>query len=138
MIGILIATHGDMATGMLDSVELIMGKQSNCQTISLCHGDSIELFGDSIRQAIINLDEGEGVLVFTDLFSASPYNQTAIVSQKLKEHKFRSVTGVNLPMLLEAFGRRFSDVTVDELATIVMETGKTGIKELFTELEKVM
>lgn len=137
MIGVLIATHGKMAEGILDSAELIIGKQDNCKVLSLCHGDSIELFGESIRNAIIELSQGDGVLVFTDLFSASPYNQVALNYPHLKNYKYRSVTGVNLPMLIEALSKRILDEDLDTITESIMEVGKEGIKELFSELKKV-
>lgn len=136
MIGVLIATHGKMAEGVLDSAELIIGKQDNCKVLSLCHGDSIELFGKSIRKAIIDLSKGDGVLVFTDLFSASPYNQVAISYPHLKGYKYRSITGVNLPMLIEALSKRMSCDDLDTVTESTIKVGKEGIKELFSELKK--
>lgn len=82
------------------------------------------------------MDKGKGVLVFTDLFAASPYNQTAAIYKDLKNHDYRSISGVNLPMLLESFGRRLSNESLEEITSAVIETGKGGIKELFTELKK--
>lgn len=137
MIGVLIATHGKMAEGILDSAELIIGKQDNCKVLALHHGDNIELFGESIKNAIIELDKGDGVLVFTDLFAASPYNQTAVNYKKLKKCKYRSITGVNLPMLIEALSERMLGKELDEITASVMKAGKEGIKELFYELKKI-
>jgi len=136
MIGVLIATHGKMAEGIMDSAELIIGKQDNCKVLSLCHGDSIELFGESIRKAIIELSLGDGVLVFTDLFSASPYNQVAISYPQLKGYRYRSITGVNLPMLIEALSERMGCEDLDTVTESVISVGKEGIKEFFNELNK--
>lgn len=137
MIGVLVATHGKMAEGILDSAELIIGKQDNCKVLSLCHGDSIELFGESIKNAIIELNQGDGVLVFTDLFAASPYNQAALNYQHLKNCRYRSITGVNLPMLIEALSQRMVSEDLDAITESIIEVGKEGIKELFFELKKV-
>lgn len=86
MIGIAIVTHGEMATGLMDSLSLIMGEQEDYQTLGLKHGDDIGEFGEKIQTAICELDTGDGVLVFVDLFSASPYNQAAMSFNKLKGH----------------------------------------------------
>ncbi|MBP1039567.1 PTS sugar transporter subunit IIA [Vagococcus sp. BWB3-3] len=136
MIGVLIATHGKFAEGILDSVELIMGKQENCQTLSLCHGNSIEDFSANILMAIKDLDRGAGVIIFTDLFSASPYNQTALNHHNLTNIDYRLISGVNLPMLIEAFNQRMLGSTLEETTHRSLETGMDGIKEFFTELNK--
>lgn len=136
MIGVLILTHGKFADGVMDSVSLIMGKQENVQTLSLCHGDDIQDFAQRIRNNVIKLDEGEGVVVFTDLFSASPYNQAAMSYPHIKEHEYKIISGFNLPMLIEAFNQRMIGSSLDVLTAQCMETGIQGIKEFFNELEK--
>lgn len=136
MVGILIATHGKFAAGLLDSAELIIGKQAQCMTLGLCHGDDIDFFGAAIKDAVVALDEGDGVLVLTDLFSASPYNQAALNYPQLKGHVYRSVCGVNLPMLLEAIGKRMCGEDLAHITDAAIEAGKSGIKELFREMAK--
>lgn len=135
MIGVIIATHGKMADGLLDSIELIVGKQKNCITLCLRHGDDIELFRQSIKDAIIKLSEGDGVIIFADLFAASPYNQAARIYPELKEYPYRLVTGVNLPMLIETMSKRMVGDDLETIVTSILETGKDGIKEFFTELK---
>ncbi|MGY3748735.1 PTS sugar transporter subunit IIA [Vagococcus acidifermentans] len=137
MQGILIVTHGKMAEGLMDSLELIMGAQSNYRTLSLCHGDNINLFAEQIQEEIKALDTGSGVIVFADLFSASPYNQTAMGLKHLTGQKVRLISGVNLPMLVEAFNQRMLGTSLDDMYKSVMSVGKDGIKEFFEELERV-
>ena len=137
MIGILIATHGKFAEGILDSVELIMGKQDNCQTLALCHGHSIESFSQDIYTSIKKLDQGHGVIVFTDLYSASPYNQAALNYKKLVGIDYRLVSGVNLPMLIEAFNQRMIGSSLVETTMKSLESGTEGIKEFLIELDKL-
>ncbi|MBL1230423.1 PTS sugar transporter subunit IIA [Enterococcus sp. BWB1-3] len=137
MTGILIVTHGKMADGIMDSLELIMGKQQNYHTLSLCHGDDINLFADQIQEQIKKLDKGNGVLVMVDLFSASPYNQTAMSFKKLEGHNYRLISGVNLPMVIEAFNQRMLGIVLDNMYKNVMQAGKDGIKEFFEELTSV-
>lgn len=136
MIGILIVTHGQMADGIINSMELIMGKQRSYGTLSLCHGDDIHLFAEKIQERIKELDNGKGVLVMVDLFSASPYNQTAMSFKKLAGHDYRLIAGVNLPMVVEAFNQRMLGTSLNEMYSIVMTAGKNGIKEFFEELEQ--
>ncbi|WP_019554029.1 PTS sugar transporter subunit IIA [Propionispira raffinosivorans] len=137
MVGVLIATHGRMSEGMLDSVTLIMGEPEQYKTLSLKHGDDIGVFRNEIKDAIIKLDTGDGVLVLTDLFSASPYNQSAMLLPELKEHKYRLISGVNLPMLIEIFSYRMRGIVLDKLVETAMQIGKDGIKEFFKEMKGI-
>lgn len=67
MVGILIATHGGFAEGLLSAVELIAGKQEKVETVGLYHGDGVDEFEGKITAAMDKLDDGDGVLVFVDI-----------------------------------------------------------------------
>ncbi len=134
MIGILILTHGNFAEGILQSVELIIGKQDNRQAIGLYPGESIESFNEKVWNSAKQLSEKGDVLIFTDLFGASPYNAVALNRNKFEGIELRCITGVNLPMLIEAFSNRKNSV-IDDVVEKCMKTGKDGIKELFAEFK---
>ena len=136
MIGVLVLTHGDLAQGLLSSVELIIGKPEKCKCYGLYHGDDIEAFKEEVLGLIKGLDDGDGVVVFSDLYCASPYNAAAISSKYLNESNYRSISGVNLPMLIEAISMRES-MSLEELTNHVMKTGIDGIKEFFLEIKKL-
>lgn len=137
MTGILIVTHGELANGLMDSLSLIMGEQEACQTLGLKHGDDIVEFSEKIQAGICQLDRGDGVLVLVDLFSASPYNQAAMSFNKLKEHRYRLVSGVNLPMIIEAFNQRMIGSDLETMYQAAMTAGKDGIKEFLEEMAKL-
>lgn len=137
MTGILLVTHGNMADGIMDSLNLIMGEQTECETLGLRHGDDIVAFAEHIQENIIRLDDGDGVLVLVDLFSASPYNQAAMSFNKLKDHKYRLVSGVNLPMVIEAFNQRLIGSDLETMYKASMDAGREGIKEFNEEMEKI-
>lgn len=137
MTGIVIVTHGEMATGLMDSLSLIMGEQEDYQTLGLKHGDDIGEFGEKIQTAICELDTGDGVLVCVDLFSASPYNQAAMSFNKLKGHHYRLISGVNLPMIVEAFNQRMIGADLETMYQAAMIAGKDGIKEFLEEMAKL-
>lgn len=134
MTGILIVTHGEMATGIMDSLSLIMGEQEQYQTLGLKHGDDIVEFSEKIQAGICELDKGDGVLVLVDLFSASPYNQAALCFNKLKDHRYRLISGVNLPMIIESFNQRMIGADLDTMYQAAMTAGKDGIKEFLEEM----
>lgn len=135
MIGILIMTHGELAKGYLSASELISGKAENIDSLGLFHETSIDDFKEQAAKKMQALDQGEGVLVFCDIFGASPYNVTAQNYHLLKgKVNYRSVTGVNLPMVIEAICSR-QNMELDQLAHYIQEVGKQGIKELFETME---
>ena len=113
MIGILIVTHGNFGTELLKSAELIIGKQDNVKTLGLNHGDNVEELCDRVCESIKELDSGDGVLVFTDLFGGSPSN---VVARNMEHLNFYSLTGVNLPMLIEALDSR-DNIELEEYGT---------------------
>lgn len=138
MVGFLIATHGGFAKGILDSIELIAGKQENIDTISIMHETSIEEFGDDMKERIIQLDAGQGVIVFCDLLLASPYNQATMSYRSLQGlHEYRVLSGANLPMILEAMSARMQNMEIDEISRIAQNAGKDGIQEFFEEFSKI-
>lgn len=112
MIGVLIVTHGGFAEGLLSAVELIAGKQEKVKTIGLYHGDGIDEFGDKVKNAYEELDDGDGVMIFVDILGGSPSN----VVMKLMAEKsgVMAIAGVNMPMLVEAVMSREGN-TLEEL-----------------------
>ena len=126
MVGFLIATHGGFARGILDSIELIAGKQERIDTISILH------------DKIVELDDGDGVVVFCDLLLASPYNQATMSYRALQgKHEYRIMSGANLPMILEALSGRMQDLGLDAISRMAQNAGKEGIQEFFEEFAKV-
>lgn len=97
MVGIVVASHGSLATGMLDALELLSGEQKAIQAIGLQRGDSPDTFVAKVEEAINVVDEGDGVLALVDLFGGTPSNA---VAQLLVRDGLNAVAGVNLPMLL--------------------------------------
>jgi mannose PTS system EIIA component len=135
MISILLLTHEDFGKAMLKSAELIVGEFKQVVSIGLHRGDDITAFSQHIGETIENMGQEDGVLVFVDLFGASPYNATALASQNTKT-TFRCITGLNFPMLIEAITMR-KTLDLDALTDNCMETGKASVKELFGELKKL-
>lgn len=124
MIGILIVTHGNFGIELLKSAELIIGGQENVETLSFNHGDDVKELHNEVNKSIRRLDMGKGVLVFTDLFGGSPSNVTIANMKKLN---FESISGVNLPMIIEALASRHNS-NLEELVNKVIKSGVNGIK----------
>jgi PTS system ascorbate-specific IIA component len=104
MIGVLIVTHGDIGTSLLTSANQILGgAQQQVATLSVWRADEIDDLVLRARELIENLDAGDGVLVLTDIFGATPGN---VVSRLLEDGRIEGVSGASLPMLLRVLTSR--------------------------------
>jgi mannose PTS system EIIA component len=98
MIGVLITTHGNLGSELIKAAELIRGNLKGIVHVSVDQTKGVEDLKKEISAAIKKLDQGQGVLILTDLFGGTPSN---ISLSFLKEGKVEVITGVNLPMLLK-------------------------------------
>jgi mannose PTS system EIIA component len=98
MIGVLITTHGNLGSELIRAAELIRGSLKGIVHVSVDQTKGVEDLKKEISAAIKKLDQGQGVLILTDLFGGTPSN---ISLSFLKEGKVEVITGVNLPMLLK-------------------------------------
>ncbi|MBO0409480.1 PTS sugar transporter subunit IIA [Enterococcus hulanensis] len=135
MVGVLLISHGKMAEGIKDSIELIMGETKALDTASLVAGQDFEAFKKEVNEKIWQLNDGKGVVVYVDLFGASPYNATMFSFQALQNEgiEIRVLTGMNLPMIMEVLAMR-EVLTLDELVQMGLRSGKDGIQEPVSDL----
>ena len=131
LVGILIVTHGEFGKQLIKSAELIVGEQENISALSLCLGDNIDELDSNIGREILKLDNGDGVIIFTDLFGGTPSN---IVSRNIKEGKIYSIAGVNMPMILEILISRTSNNNLNSLVSNCIKEGTTGIIDVYKRL----
>ncbi|GGC90302.1 PTS sugar transporter subunit IIA [Enterococcus wangshanyuanii] len=130
MLGIVIATHGALSTGLKDAAEVIMGTTENIATVSLNQGEDIQKVGEKIKEAIQLVDQGNGIVVFVDLVSASPYNQALLTIRELEkeiQEKIYIISGANLPMLLETINHQLLETPIEQIPEAVVEQGENGL-----------
>ena len=124
MIGIVIATHADMAQGLVNAAEMILGPLPRVEALSIGQEDGPENIRRRFAAAFAKLDpDGEGVLILTDMFGGTPTN---IGSSFMNSAQVEVLAGVNLPMLLKACNAR-SGLSLNELAAEVKEYALQGI-----------
>lgn len=134
MLGIVIATHGTLSDGIKDAAEVIMGSTENIVTVNLKAGDNVERLGNKIKDAILEVNQGDGVMVLVDLISASPYNQSVLITNQLEQElkdKVYIVGGVNLPMLLEIINHQILETEIEVVAKLAEEQAKTSISSWY-------
>ncbi|MDC9604213.1 PTS mannose transporter subunit IIAB [Xenorhabdus griffiniae] len=127
-IAIMIGTHGAAAEQLLRTTEMLIGEQENVSYIDFVPGENADTLFEKYNQKLESLDTEQGVLFFVDTWGGSPFNAAnRIVVDK---DNYEIVTGVNVPMLVEAFMCRDDDPTMEELVAVALETGKEGIRAL--------
>lgn len=126
MVGIILATHGEFAEGILQSGTMIFGEQENVKAITLHPSDSPESLKERMQEAIATFDNQDEVLFLIDLWGGTPFNQA---NNLCGEHSnWAIVAGLNLPMLIEAYSSRFSMETAKEIAAAIIEPAREGVK----------
>jgi PTS system mannose-specific IIA component len=123
MIGLLIITHCDLCKELLNAAEFIVGRLERVETISINQTSDSEEIHKMIEEKIKSLDQGQGVIILTDMFGGTPSN---ISLSFLKEEMVEVLTGVNLPMVI-AIAQNRMDMKLGELAEKAQEAGKQSI-----------
>ena len=104
MIGVLLVTHGEIGTALLNSASQILGAPpAQVMTLSVWRQDDPDDLILRARELLEQIDGGDGVLVLTDIFGATPGN---VVSRLLEDDHVEGVSGVSLPMLLRVLTSR--------------------------------
>jgi len=128
VVGIIIATHGEFANGIKQSGSMIFGEQDLVQAVTLMPSEGPEDLQAKMR-AVVKEFGVEEILFLCDLWGGSPFNQATILFKEDPEHR-AIVTGLNLPMLIDAYGARDDIETAHALATQVIGEAKNGVKVL--------
>ncbi len=128
MKGIVITSHGPMAQGILETSKLFFGEQPQIKACCLSAEDNPDDFVNVLKDAVKDVDTGDGVIVFCDMLFGSPCNCMArIIAEDMESDKVQVITGVNLAMILQILSvREASDVDVAEL----LKAGNDGIADL--------
>lgn len=104
MIGVLLVTHGSIGEALLTSATQILGAApQQVGTLSVWRQDDPDDLVLRAREMLEGLDAGDGVLVLTDIFGATPGN---VVSRLLEDGRIEGVSGASLPMLLRVLTGR--------------------------------
>ncbi|GCF92837.1 PTS mannose transporter subunit EIIAB [Enterococcus florum] len=134
MVGIIIASHGEFAKGILQSGAMIFGEQENVKAVTLMPSEGPDDVKAKMEEAIASFDDQEEVLFLVDLWGGTPFNQANTLFEAHKD-KWAIVAGMNLPMLIEAYASRLSMNTAHEIAAHILGTAKEGVKVRPEELE---
>ena len=123
MIGMVLVTHGHLATEFRAALEHVVGPQKQIETITIGPEDDMETRRQDILLAIGEVDGGDGVVLLTDMFGGTPSNLAISV---MNGSEVEVVAGINLPMLIKLASVRDS-VPLDQAVTQAQEAGRKYI-----------
>lgn len=122
MIGIVIVAHGQLAREYLAAIEHVVGSQNGVRAIAIQADHDRAAKEHEICAAADDVDQGQGVVVVTDLYGGSPSNLSLLACQP--ENR-RILYGANLPMLIKLAKSRHLDVP--DAVRVALEAGKKYI-----------
>ena len=134
MVGIVIASHGELAPGIKQAGSMVFGDQPNVGAVSLMPSMGPDDIRAKIEECISSFDDQDQVLILADLWGGTPFNQASAVLDG-HEDSWAIVTGLNLPMLIEAYASRMSCESAQEVAIAVFKTAREGVRIKPEELE---
>ena len=123
MIGLILVTHGQLAREFVSAMEHVVGPQEAIASVCIGPQDDAEARRDEIRARISEVDDGEGVIVLTDLFGGTPSN---LAISLLEEGKVEVIAGINLPMLIR-LARARSEMDVADAVRAARDAGRNYI-----------
>ncbi len=129
MPGVLIVTHGDLATALMSTLGMILGETEGLSAVSLMSKDSLETLQAKMEKALQKVDpQGKGSLVLVDMLGGTPFN---CAMQLAASRKIRVLTGVNLPMLFKVVSHREES----DLEKLTLEVQKASRESILTSME---
>lgn len=133
MVGVVVVTHCHLAEELIAAAQLVVGEDlKQFQSVSIDPREGSEEIREKIISAIRKVDEGQGVLILTDMYGGTPSN---ISLSFLEEKKIEVITGVNLPMLLKLATYQ-NDMNLEALAVFITDYGQRNINLASEVLKK--
>ena len=123
MIGMVLVTHGALATEFKSALEHIVGPQDLVETVAIGPDDDMEQRRNDILACVDTADQGDGVVILTDMFGGTPSNLAISVMQT---REVEVIAGVNLPMLVK-LGRVRGDLDIKAAVKEAADAGRKYI-----------
>jgi mannose PTS system EIIA component len=123
MIGMVLVTHGALATEFKSALEHVVGPQDGIETVAIGPDDDMEERRNDILARVDAADQGDGVVILTDMFGGTPSNLAISVMQN---REVEVIAGVNLPMLVK-LARVRSELDIRAAVRQAAEAGRKYI-----------
>ena len=123
MIGLILVTHGQLAQEFVSAMEHVVGPQAAIESVCIGPQDDAQGRREEISEKIAEVDQGQGVIILTDLFGGTPSN---LAISLLEEGKVEVIAGINLPMLIR-LARARTEMDVADAVRAARDAGRNYI-----------
>jgi PTS system mannose-specific IIA component len=124
MIGLVLVTHGRLAEEFRSALEHVVGPQKAIETVSIGPDDDMDVRRQDIMNAVTSTDDGNGVIILTDMFGGTPSNLSISV---MSRGNTEVIAGMNLPMLIKLAGVR----SENDMQRALVEASDAGRKYIY-------
>ncbi|MBQ6524960.1 MAG: PTS sugar transporter subunit IIB [Atopobiaceae bacterium] len=128
MVSIVLASHGRFSEGIKESGQMIFGPQEDVEAVVLTPEMGPDDFRAKLLAAIDSFSNKEQILFLADLWGGTPFNQISKLIEERGGEDWVCVTGMNLPMVIEAYGDRMGMDTAKEIAQAIKPEAKMGVR----------
>ncbi len=118
-----VVTHGRLAEEFISAMEHVVGPQTGLLAVSIGPDDDMEQRRQDIQDAVTQVDEGNGVILLTDMFGGTPSNLAISIMDTMN---VEVIAGINLPMLIKLASVR-STLSMEEAISAAQESGRKYI-----------
>jgi PTS system mannose-specific IIA component len=130
LVGVVVVTHGQLATELVNAAEMIVGELSGFVAVSIGWHDDVETAREAIAAAIRRVARPAGVIVLTDMFGGTPCN---LAISLLQEDKIEVLAGLNLPMLV-----KLARIRKDSPLAVAVEKGQEAGRKYITIASRIL
>lgn len=127
MVSIVLASHGTFSEGIKMSGQMIFGPQKDVAAVTLMPEMGPDDFRAKILEAVDGFEEKDQVLFLVDLQGGTPWNQVSLLLDEPGYENWVAVGGMNLPMVISAYGERMGGGTAAEVAKAIYPEAKSGV-----------
>ena len=122
-VGILLVSHNQIGVEMINTARQMLSCHSlPTKVISISIQDNTDYIRGQLQQTLQEIDQGNGILILTDMFGSTPSNIACDVSER---HDIRIVSGLNLPMLIRVLN--YPTLSLEQLEEKALSGGQEGI-----------
>lgn len=127
MVSIVLASHGTFSEGIKMSGQMIFGPQKDVAAVTLMPEMGPDDLRAKILEAVDGFEEKDQVLFLVDLQGGTPWNQVSLLLDEPGHENWVAVSGMNLPMVISAYGERMGGGTAAEVAKAIYPEAKSGV-----------
>ncbi|EID4340441.1 TPA: PTS sugar transporter subunit IIA [Vibrio vulnificus] len=131
MIAVILSGHGGFASGIAQAITQVIGEQEQFRFLDFPEQMTTPQLEVAMRQAIEEIDSGDGIVFLTDLLGGTPFRTASLLSQERDD--IEVVTGTNMQMAAEMLLER-DELTLTAFREMAVECGHRGITSLAAEM----